>query len=142
MIDRFKNTEEAKDFILKTLKSDKYIDKDDESDFTVNTFKINKVECCNAFAKLIATAPISPICRKIMLSKIMNPGISDQRIAIIHGVRVGDVKRYEEEGKYICGKLLERIDLQEATDKYNTDEVIQREVDKLKGKDTPKPQQS
>ena len=131
MVDRFKNTEDAEKFIVDLLKDDKSLSDDKEKQRAIT---INHVPLANAFTKLIATAPISSICKKVMIVKIMNPGITEIRVAIILGIKTKDVKRYEQEGLHICKELLKRVDLQGATNKYNAEEQIQREVNRLKGK--------
>lgn len=130
----FKDVNEAKKFIAHTEKSDN-IYKDD-SGFTHNKSEtFHHLDVANDFVKLISTAPISPKCKNVMITKILNPGISITRVAILNAISEDDVKKYEEEGIYICKKLLEAAEdaIIRAKEKFNADEVIQREVKKLQG---------
>lgn len=96
-------------------------------DVTKKTYHHSEV--ANQMLKVINMTPgISRTTKQVMSMKIINPGISDMKVALSLGMREVDVYKYEEQGKIACTAFMRRVSLQECTDKFNVDEAIQKEL--------------
>lgn len=137
MDDQTKSARQAEDYIRYTTKKDvqqKNIGVDEHGRIRVDRHKtttINHVALANNFVKLASIVPMSPISRKIIQLKLVNPGISMTGVSLQTGLLAGEIKAYEKDGINRISDFIRRTSLQEATDKFNTDRIIENEVKNL-----------
>lgn len=134
----FKTADEARKYIEQTTKApvkDSPIELTKRGEIKVDKHTkntINHTDLANAMIKYIAITPgINPLSRKIMTSKIINPGMTNLTFALKFGMREEEVRLYEVEGKMRVMGFLNRISSQDAINKFNTERTIQNEVKNL-----------
>lgn len=135
--DMSKLVKKAEDYLLHSTKGKasgaSHIVKDGNIKYTKrNKETISHVETANALLKIINVTPgLSSISRKIMSTRLINPGISTLSIALQLGLRELDVKRYEDEGKNRVKDYIKFHSMESNIEKFNTERVIANELKNL-----------
>lgn len=102
------------------------------------SIKVDHVALANNFIKLANVVPgISTIARKIITTRLLNPGISTMGIGLSIGIRDDEVLRYERDGINRIKEFIGRTSFQEANEKANRDGLMDEAVKNLnlQGKD-------
>lgn len=137
MKDQSNKAKAAEDYIRYATKQDvhqKQIELDAQGRIKVDQYKsktINHVELANTFVKLASVVPMHKISRRIIQMKLVNPGISVTGISLQTGLRSNEIKAYETDGINRIVDYMKKTDLQESTDKFNAERVIEAEVKNL-----------
>ncbi len=141
MHDQSKSAKQAEDYIRYATKKD-VVHKElvQDGKIKVDSRKsttIRHAELANNFVKLASIVPMSPISRKIIQLRLVNPGISITGVSLQTGLLAHEIKAYETEGLKRITQYLDKTSLQEATDKFNTERTVEHAVKNLnmQGKD-------
>lgn len=90
------------------------------------TTHIDHMQTANAMIKHINVTPgLHPIARKIMTTRIYNPGIKDFEVCFTLGLRQDEMKAFENEGIIVCQQYIKKTNIQESVDRFNIDMVAQ-----------------
>lgn len=142
MNDKSKSAQQAEDYIRYTTKQDvkqkDLVDENGNIKVDRRTSKtINHAALANDFIKLVSMVPMSPISRKIMQMKIINPGISMTGVSLQTGLLAHEIKAYENEGVNRIIEFLRKTSLEDAKEKFNSDSAVEYAVKNLnlQGKD-------
>lgn len=97
-----------------------------------HSIKVDHVALANNFIKLASVVPgISNIGRKIITTRLLNPGISTTGIGLSIGMRDDEVLKYERDGISRIKEFIGRTSFQEANDKANRDKLVDDAVKNL-----------
>lgn len=133
-----KKASAAEDFIRYSTKQEvkqRDIKLDEQGRICVDKHKsiqINHPALANQFIKLANIVPgVLPLSRKIISTRLLNPGISTSGIGLSLGLLDSEVNKYEREGLERIKLYIHRMSLQEATDKANRDNAVDVAVKNL-----------
>lgn len=133
-----KTTNKAEDYIRYATKQEvkqRDIKVDEHGRICVDkhkSIKVDHVALANNFIKLANVVPgISAIGRKIITTRLLNPGISTTGIGLSVGMRDDEVLKYERDGINRIKEFIGRTSFQEANDKANRDRLVDEAVKNL-----------
>lgn len=139
------NGDEARKYIRYSTgrdANDKAIELDEQGRLKVDEhrqIKVDHVALANVVLKYINVIPGIPhLSRKIMNLRIVNPGMSNMATALALGIREHEIPLWEQEGLYRVKQFISRISMQDATDKFNTERLIEAEIKNM-NKDNANP---
>lgn len=138
MDNQSKSARKAEDYIRYATKQDvkqKDIKLDDQGRICVDRHKSIKVDHVALATQFIKMANITPgihqLSRKIISTRIMNPGISTAGIGLSMGMRDVEVLKYERDGLNRIKEYIRLTSLEEAAEKYNRDIIVEDAVKNL-----------
>lgn len=138
MDDKSKRAIQAEDYIKYTTKQDvkqKDIKIDDQGRICVdkhNSIKIDHVAVAEQFIKFANVIPgIHPMGRKIITTRLLNPGISTSGIGLSIGMRDYEVLQYERDGINRIKEFIGKTSFQEGVEKANRDGIVDEAVKNL-----------
>lgn len=138
MDEQSKSARQAEDYIRYTTKQDvkqRDIKVDDQGRICVDSHKsirVDHVALAEQFLKFESITPgITNIGRKIIQTRIMNPGISTTAIGLSIGLRDAEVLAYEKDGINRIKDFIGRTSFQEGIDKANRDNLVTDAVKNL-----------
>ena len=102
------------------------------------SIKIDHVALATQFIKMANVVPgVSALSRKIINTRLINPGISTTGIGLSLGLRDAEVLKYERDGLSRIKEFLSRISMEDAVAKANRDNLVNEAVKNLnlQGKD-------
>lgn len=96
------------------------------------SIKIDHIALAEQFIKMANIVPgITTISRKIITTRIMNPGISTTALGLSVGMRDTEVLAYERDGLNRIKEFIGRTSFQEAVEKSNRDNIVTDSVKNL-----------
>ena len=128
-----RTVKKAEDFITHTTKAP-VVDKAIAGGGKLNVDKwtskeYNHLAIAEEAIAIINTCPnLSKMSRAVMNYRILNPKITDMGVALSTGLRITEVRKYEQEGKQKVTEFLKKTDLQNQRAKFSADEIIQNEL--------------
>lgn len=144
MDNQSRSAKKAEDYIRYVTKQDvkqKDIKVDEHGRICVDShksIKVDHVALATQFIKLANVVPgITPIGRKIITTRLINPGISTSGIGLSIGLRDSEVLKYERDGLNRIKQYIAENSLDEAVEKANRDNLVTNAVKNLnlQGKD-------
>ena len=102
------------------------------------SIKIDHVALATQFIKMANVVPgVSALSRKIINTRLINPGISTTGIGLSLGLRDAEVLKYERDGLSRIKEFLSRISMEDAVAKANRDNLVNEAFKNLnlQGKD-------
>lgn len=144
MDEQSKKARQAEEYIRYATKQEvkhKDIEVDEQGRICVDKHKSIKVDhlaLATQFIKLANVIPgITTIGRKIITTRLINPGISTAGIGLSVGLRDTEVLAYERDGLNRMKEYIGKTSLGEATEKANRDNLVSEAVKNLnlQGKD-------
>lgn len=102
------------------------------------SIKVDHVALATQFIKMANVVPgISALSRRIITTRLINPGISTTGIGISLGMRDAEVLKHERDGLNRIKQFLSRISTEDAVAKANRDNLVNEAVKNLnlQGKD-------
>lgn len=138
MDDQSKSAKKAVDYIQYTTKQEvkhKDLQLDEHGRIKVDShksIKIDHVALATQFIKLAGVVPgITTIGRKIIQTRLMNPGISTTGIGLQLGMRDSEILKYERDGLNRIKQYINEGSLQVAAEKANKDRMVTEAVKNL-----------
>lgn len=138
MDDQSKIAKRAEDYIRYTTKQEvkqREIKVDEQGRLCVDKRKSTRIDhkaLANQFVKLAGVVPgITPLGRKIITTRLLNPGISTMGIGLSLGMRDAEVLKYERDGLHRIKMFMASNDLAEAAEKANKDRLVTDAVKNL-----------
>ena len=137
MDDQAKTAVKAEDYIRYQTRQEvkqRDIKVDEQGRICVDKHKsttINHVELANNFVKLASIVPMSPMSRKIIQLRIVNPGISITGVSLQVGLLAHEIKAYEQDGINRITSFLKRTSIQESIEKANSESAVEYAVKNL-----------
>lgn len=91
---------------------------------------INHAGVANDITKIANMVPgLSPMSRKVLSIRVINPGITTMGISLATGISEMDVKAYERDGlERIKGYLRDNLNYKDAAEKAAKDNVVSRAI--------------
>lgn len=138
MDNQSKSAKKAEDFIRYTTKQEvkqKDIKVDADGRICVDrhkSIKVDHVALAEQFIKFANVIPgISTLARRIITTRIMNPGISTTGIGLAIGLRDAEVIKHERDGLNRIKEFIGRTSFQEGVEKANRDGLVDEAVKNL-----------
>lgn len=96
---------------------------------TVVSKKVDHIALANEFIKLVGIVPGLPLMsRKVMMTRMVNPGIRTADIGAAFGLLSSDVLAYEREGVNRITDYIRKQSIHDAAHKFNMDSTSQADA--------------
>ncbi len=96
------------------------------------SIKVDHVALATQFIKFANVIPgVHQLSRKIITTRLMNPGISTTGIGLSIGLRDDEVLKYERDGLNRIKQFIATTSFQEASEKANRDNIVNDAVKNL-----------